>query len=190
LATKDHFSSSWTSWVAGGKSHEFVVGLAGVGGRLGGVAYDGIFIDAGEARRLADAAAVVQVLEDGEGSVVGQAGAEQGGAGALGEAALAGATGEHAAAVLAIPKGNAEVVVVTQAVVRTVGILTAESSEVVHEQIPPNGIPGGQGLLGIVEIPRWYDNLKGTRPIIRGEQDLETESSHVDRIAGRPPLVR
>jgi hypothetical protein len=65
------------------------VGVSGVPARLQGIADDGVFIDTGQPRRLSDAAAVVQVLEDGEGLVVRQAGAEQGGAGAFGEAVQA-----------------------------------------------------------------------------------------------------
>jgi hypothetical protein len=75
------------------------------------------------------------MLEDGEGLGVRQAGAEQGGAGAFGEAMLTGATGQHSALVPAVVKGDAQVVVVAQAILRASGILTAEASEVVHEQI-------------------------------------------------------
>src|SRR5438270_2910140 len=83
LATKDHFSSNWTSCVAGGKSHDLVVGVFGMGAGPQGVADDCVLIDAGQAGRLADAAAVLEVLEDGQGPVVVQAGAKQGGALAL-----------------------------------------------------------------------------------------------------------
>jgi hypothetical protein len=110
LATKDHFSSSWASWVAGGKSHELVVGGSGVPAGLQGVADDGVLIDADEAGGLSNAAAFVEVVEDGEGLVVGEAGAEQGGAFALGEAPLAGAAGEHPAPVRAVAEAGAEVV--------------------------------------------------------------------------------
>src|SRR5262249_62425204 len=72
LATNDHFSSSCTSWVAGGKSHELVVGLLGVGTGPQGVADDGIFIDADQACGLADATAVLQVLADGHGPTLPQ----------------------------------------------------------------------------------------------------------------------
>jgi hypothetical protein len=88
--TKDHFSSNCTSCVAGGKSHEFLVGLSGVGAGLEGVANDGVYIDTRQASRLPDTATVLEVLEDGEGLSVGQSCAKQSGALALGEALLAG----------------------------------------------------------------------------------------------------
>jgi hypothetical protein len=139
LATKDHFSSSWASWVAGGKSHEFVVGLPG----LVGVADDGVLIDADEAGGLSNAAAVLEVLEDREGLVVGQARAEQGRAFALGEAHLAGAAGEQAALfVLAVAEGDAEVASATPAVVGAMGVLAAEGVEAVHEGGSPRRMPG------------------------------------------------
>ena len=136
MPTKDHFSSNWTSWVAGGKGHELVVALLGVPASLHGVADDGVFIDADQACRLADAAILLKVMEDGEGLGVRQAGAEQGSAFAFGEALLAGSADEHAAAVRAVVEADAEVVPAAQAVVRAVGVLTAEAAEGVHERGP------------------------------------------------------
>src|SRR5262245_8886947 len=103
---------------------------------LHGVADDGVLIDAGQACGLADAAALLEVLEDGQGLGVGQARAEQGAALALGEALLAAAADEHAALVLAIAEADAEVVPPAQAIVTAIGVLTAEVVEVVHEQGP------------------------------------------------------
>jgi hypothetical protein len=140
LATKDHFSSNCTSRVAGGKSHEFVVGLSGVVAGLEGVANDGVLIDAGQASGLADAAAVLEVLEDGEGLVVGQSCAEQGGAFTLGEALLAGAAGEHAALAGAVAEGHAEIVLAAPTVVRALGILAAEQIKVFHEGLSPKDV--------------------------------------------------
>jgi hypothetical protein len=108
-----------------------------VGAGLEGVADDRVFIDTDQARGLPDAAAVVEVAEDGEGLVVGQARAEQGGPFALGEPVLAGAANEHAALVVAVAEGDAEVASTTQAVVGTVGVLTAEKLKVFHEKPPP-----------------------------------------------------
>jgi hypothetical protein len=111
------------------------VGLPGVRARPQGVADDGVLIDAGQAGGLADTAAVLEVLKDGQGAVLGQAGAEQGGALALAEALLAGAAGEHAvAAALAVTEGDAQVASATQAVVGTLGVLAAESVKVFHER--------------------------------------------------------
>ena len=140
LVTKDHFSSNWTSWVAGGKSHEFVVGLSGVAAGLEGVADDGVFIDARQAGGLPDAAAVLEVSEDGEGLVVGQSGAEQGGALALGEALLAATAGEHAALVLAVAEGDAEVAPGAQAVVGAAGVLAAKPVKDFHEGRSPKEV--------------------------------------------------
>ena len=80
------------------------------------------------------AAAVLEVLEDGQGFVVRQSGAEQGAALAFGEAALAGAAGEQAALLLAVAKGDAEVAVTAQAVVGALGVLAAEAIKVFHER--------------------------------------------------------
>jgi hypothetical protein len=132
LKTKAHFSSSWTSWVEGGKGHEFLVAVAGVAASAEGVADDGIFIDAGQAAGLADAAAVLQVGEDGEGLRLGEAQAKQSGALAFGEAFLAGATGQHAALVFPIAKAHAQVALAAAAVVGALGILAAEQSQFVH----------------------------------------------------------
>jgi hypothetical protein len=106
LPTKDHFSSNWASWLAGGKSHEFVVAVAGVLAGSAGVAYDGVFIDAGQARGLADATAVAEVHQDGEGLVVGQARGEESGAFAFGEALLAGAASEQTALLLTVAEAD------------------------------------------------------------------------------------
>jgi hypothetical protein len=135
LKTKDHFSSSWASWVEGGKGHEFVVALPGVLARLEGVADHGVFIDPRQAGCLADAAAVLQVLEDSEGLVVGKLGAEQGGAFAFGEAGLASAAGEHPPAFAgAVAEADAEITFAMQTIVRAIRILTAKEIQVFHEQ--------------------------------------------------------
>jgi hypothetical protein len=134
LATKAHFSSNWTSWVAGGKSHDLVVGILGVPAGRPGVAVDGILIDADQPPRLADTAPLVEVLDDRDGLVLREARGKQGGALALGEALLTGTTDEHQAAVLAIAETDAEVVAITQAVIGAVGVLAAEAAEVIHER--------------------------------------------------------
>jgi hypothetical protein len=82
---------------------------------------------------LPDAAAVPEVPEDGEGLVVGQPCAEQGGAGALGEAVLAGAAGQHAALVLAVVESDPEVAAAAAAVVGAALVREAEGAEVVHQ---------------------------------------------------------
>jgi hypothetical protein len=142
LTTKDHFSSNWTSWVAGGKSHEFVVSGAGVRAGPQGVADDGVFIDTGQAGGLAHAAAVLEVPEDAQGLFRRESGAEQGGAFALREAVLTGAAGEQATLLVgAVAEADAEVPTAAEAVVRAVGILATEALEVFHEDHLPNSRP-------------------------------------------------
>lgn len=137
MVTNDHFSSNWTSCVAGGKSHEFVVSLLGVGAGLQGVANDGVFIDARQACGLADAAAILEVGEDGDGLVFREPRGEQGGALALGETCPAGAADEQAALLAgAVAEADAEVVTAAEAVIRAVGVLAAKEAEVVHARDP------------------------------------------------------
>src|ERR1019366_10743395 len=80
LPTKFHFSSNWTSRVSGGKSHEFVVVKLGLVAGKGEVAGDGIPGDASEATGGAGAAALADVVEDGDDLVGRQLGALEGGA--------------------------------------------------------------------------------------------------------------
>jgi hypothetical protein len=132
LPTKDHCSSNSTARVVGGKAQQLVVELLGVVAGPQGVADDGVLIDADEAAGLADAAALLEVGEDIEDLVVGEAGVEQGRAFPLGEALLAGAAGEQAALlVLAVAEGDAEVVAAAAAVGGALRVLAAEAAEVV-----------------------------------------------------------
>jgi hypothetical protein len=134
LATKDHFSSNWTSRVLGGKGHEAVVEVLGVFAGPQAVADDGVLIDADEAAGLADAAALGEVVQDGDGLVLAQARAEQGGAFPLGEACLTSTAGEHAALFAgAVAEADAEVVAAALAEVGAGGVVAAEAAEVVHE---------------------------------------------------------
>jgi hypothetical protein len=112
------------------------VGLPGVGPGAQGVADDRVFIDPDEASGLPDAATILQVLENGKGSVVSQACPEPGRALAFGEASLAGATREQAASVLAIAETDAEITAAAQAIVGAIRVLTAEEVQVFHEQHP------------------------------------------------------
>jgi len=72
--------------VLGGKGHELVVGIAGVDAGAAGQAHHGVAVDAGQPFGLADAAALVQVRQDGVGLLGRQPAVKQGGALALGEA--------------------------------------------------------------------------------------------------------
>src|SRR3954453_13255630 len=74
LKTNPHFSSTWTSRVRGGKSHEFVVELLGVGAGQRQVACHRVLVHLDQATGGPCPAAFLDVLQDGEGLVVGQAG--------------------------------------------------------------------------------------------------------------------
>jgi hypothetical protein len=84
LAMKFHFSSNWTSRVSGGKSHELVVEVLGLVAGEGDVSQDGVLGDADESAGGADAAALADVPEDGDGLLGGQLAAFEGGALAFG----------------------------------------------------------------------------------------------------------
>lgn len=152
LPTNDHFSSSWTSWVVGGKSHEFVVALLGVGAGPQSIADDRVFIDARQPSGLAHAAAILEVLEDGQGLVVGEADAEEGTAFAFGEAGLAGAADEQAALLGgAVAEADAEVVAAAHAVVRALGVLATKQTEVIHrKRLTDHKLRNGQVIFAIV----------------------------------------
>jgi hypothetical protein len=132
LPTKDHFSSNCASRVRGGKSHDAVVEFLSVLAGEDGQADDGIFVDANQAARLADATTLLQVLENGDGFVLREFAVEQGRALAFGEALLAGAAGQDAALVGTVAEADAEVVAAALAVVFAVGVLAAEGFQVVH----------------------------------------------------------
>src|SRR5262249_51073775 len=127
-----HFSSNWTSRVAGGKSHEFVVELLGVVAGEQGVAADGVLVDAGEPAGLADADALGEVAEDVEDLVGRQAGVEQRRALAPGEARPAGAAVQQAEVLRPVVAADGEVAVPALAVVGAIRVLAAEWREVVH----------------------------------------------------------
>jgi hypothetical protein len=95
LARNDHFSSSWTSRVSGGKSHELLVGVPGVLAGLARQSHDGIAVDTDESLGLAGPIALDEMFEDRDGLLRGQVRVEQGRALALGEASLAGLTVEQ-----------------------------------------------------------------------------------------------
>ena len=97
------------------------------------VADDGVLIDADEAAGLADAAALGEVVQDGDGLVLAQAGAEQGGAFPLGEAGLTGAAGEQPVVRRGRSGSRREVVAAALAEGRAGGVVAAEAAEVVHE---------------------------------------------------------
>jgi hypothetical protein len=109
---------------------------------------DGVGIDADQASGGSDAAALVEVLEHGEGLLLGEMGVEQGRALALGEAVLARLAVEQADVVLlAIAGADGEIAGVAAGVEGALGVLAAEAREVVHardrsEQRRPDEVRG------------------------------------------------
>jgi hypothetical protein len=98
-----------------------------------GQASNGIGIDADQASGAADATALIEVLEDGEGGFFGEMAVEQGRALAFGEAVFAGLAVEQSDVVLLTVAGaDREVPSVTLTVEGAFGVLTAEAREVVH----------------------------------------------------------
>jgi hypothetical protein len=122
--------------VRGGKGGLLVVQPPGVGAGQAGEAHDGVAVDADEAFGLADAAAVGDVGRDGPGLVIRQAGVEQGGALALGEAGLAGLAVGQPALGSAVAGAGGQVAVPALAEVGTRGRQAAEGAQVVHDPRP------------------------------------------------------
>jgi hypothetical protein len=109
------------------------VEVLGVAARPQGQADHGVLVDAGQAAGLADADALLEVGQDSDGFVIGEAAVEQGGPLAFAEAVLTGAAGEVTPLRDAtIAEGDAEVTQATSAVVGAVGILAAAVLEFVH----------------------------------------------------------
>ena len=117
----------------GGKGHELVVESLGVGPGEGRVARHGVLVDPDQAAGGARPAALAEVLQDGEGLLVGQSGLLQDGALALGEGALAGAAVDHAdPPALAAPAAEVEVFAATDAGIGAVGILATQAFDGYH----------------------------------------------------------
>jgi hypothetical protein len=136
LPTNAHFSSNWTSLVAGGKSHDLVVGVLGV--RTGQECQpgDGVLADAHQSGGLSGPAAVVEVLQDPQDFVVGKLGVEEGRPLELGEPSLAGLAIQEAVVILTVVAADREVAGAAAAVLRTVRVLAAMEGEVVHGHRP------------------------------------------------------
>jgi hypothetical protein len=99
------------------------------------VADNGVLIDTAEASGLSDATALGDVFQNGDDLVLRQAGIEQGGALAFGEACLAGLAVEQAPLVAAVAHADGEVTVVTSTVVGAVLVLAAELAKVVQGRL-------------------------------------------------------
>jgi hypothetical protein len=131
LNTNDHFSSNWTSWVRGGKSHELVVELLGVLADPSGVADHRVGGHSDLPGRGSDPVAVGQVPDHVDGLVRGQATAEKGGPLPLGEPSLAGATVKQPDGLgLAVVAANGQVAESPLAIIGAIRVLAAEVRQV------------------------------------------------------------
>jgi hypothetical protein len=101
------------------------------------IADHGVFADAHQATGLADAAALGEMVQNGDGFVGTQAAIEQRSTFAFGETGLTGFAVEQAALLPAIACTDGEIAVAAFAVVGTVGVVAAESMEIlVHGGMP------------------------------------------------------
>src|SRR5215210_6406707 len=96
-----------------------------------GQAYDRVLVDADQACRLPDPTVLLQMLEDGDGFVLGEFAVEQRRAFAFGKTLLTGAASQHAALLRAIAKADAQVIQSSAAVVLAVAILAAIDFQVI-----------------------------------------------------------
>ena len=120
----------------------------GVGAGLEAVAADGVLADPHEAGGLADAAALVQVGEDGGRRRGWQTGVEQRRPFPLGEAGHAGGAAEQASAVAAVAHGHGQIPVVAFRIIGAVPVQAAEAAEViVGRRRLAHGGPSPEGVL-------------------------------------------
>jgi hypothetical protein len=122
--------------------------------------------DPDQALGLADAAALAEVGEDGVGDRIVEAAVEQGGALALGEAALARLAVEQAAVVGAVAGADGDVALAAPAVLGAVGIEAAEQLKVFHDRVHafcPSGTRH-RHLLASVDARTYPVNWKQTPP--------------------------
>jgi len=109
------------------------VDLVGVLAGDQGQSHHGVLVDSDQATGLPHPTTLLQMLEHGQGFVIGEFAAVQGRAFALREAFLTGAAGEDTAFLVgAVVEADAEVVQSAAAVVRALRILAAEGFQVVH----------------------------------------------------------
>jgi hypothetical protein len=156
-----------------------------------GIAHGGIFSDADEAAGGTAATAVLEVLQQGEGLVVGEARGEQRGAGALGEAAVAGPAGQHTPLLIGtVAESHPEVSLAALPVVGALGVPAAEAVEVIHESVREKSVRDTcQLVIGIRGPSRKSGNVLGTPPLLppacKNRKKLEEVRRHADLLAGR-----
>ena len=130
-----------------------------------GQSADRIGVDADEAPGLADAAAVVEVLEHGEGLLLREMTVEEGRALALGEAVSARLAVEQPdVVVLPVAVADGEVAGVAAGVEGAVGVLAAEAREVVHAKADPGR---GEPMRSQGSRPMWHPYYVALRPTVQ-----------------------
>ena len=98
--------------------------------------YHRVLVDPDQAAGLADATTLLEMLQDGEGFLLGEFGVIKGGAFAFREAFLAGAAGEDAALLVgSIAEADAQVVEAALAAVLAIGVLAAEATSKTSRRI-------------------------------------------------------
>ena len=145
-----------------------------------GQPYDRVFVDTDQATGLPHAAALLQVLPDGEGLRFREFAVVQRGALAFTEALLAGAAGQHTALLLgSIAEADAQVAESATAVVGARGVLTAEVFQVVHEPLhhPKAREKAGPATAITVESWRTCGKTDRTRPEFPDEPNLQRINS-------------
>lgn len=116
----------------GGKAHEVVVGVVGVVPGQSAQTHHRVAVNANQPLGLADAAALVEVGQDTQGSLVIQAGVEQRRALAFGETLFAGLAVKEATLLGPVEGAYGDVASAALAVAGAVGVEAAEATEVVH----------------------------------------------------------
>ena len=153
------------------------------------VADHSVLANTDQAASLADATALGNVVQHGDGLVLGEPGIEEGRALAFGEAGLAGLAVEQAALVAAVVAADGEVAVVTATVVGAVAVLAAEALQVVHDEVrTPGAKQGGRSLEVVVEKgPRTFNgvwtppesdvgkNKRGQRELLKNKRKEKQE---------------
>jgi hypothetical protein len=124
--------------VFGGKSHEFVVEVAGVVAGDSAQMADRAAIHLAKSTGLADAASLGDVFQDRFDLLRRQSRVEQGRPFALGEAEFADAATEHASLLMrAVATSNGQISGPSLAMLGAVGIEATEAREVIHDAAPP-----------------------------------------------------
>jgi hypothetical protein len=138
LATKDHFSSNWTSRVRGGKGDQLIVEVAGMLAGDSAQAADRGAIHLAEPPGLPDTASLGDVFQDRFDLPRRQPRVEQRRPLPFGESRLAGLTTEHASLLAgAVSSGHGQISGPSLAMLGAVGIQAAEAGKVVHGAAPP-----------------------------------------------------